>query len=332
VITPVAELEPVVLSGSCVARATLHNADDIEKKDIRIGDRVIVEKSGEIIPAIVGVKVKDRGDRNLEKFAFPEKCPCCGTPFVRLSDEVAWRCPNPDCREQIIQKIIYFASKTAMDIDGLGDAVLRKLVENETIKTIADLYDLNRENLSGLDNFGEKSINRLLSNVERSKKTELWRFINGLGIPLIGEKTAKDLANYFSSLGALMSATAEDLTGVRGIGTKAARSVVNFFGKEKNRALIRKFLANGLEFSAVAKVMNGKFSGKLFVLTGKLEKYTRDQGKALIEQNGGFVTDNITGKVNILIAGAGGGQKLQDAQERNITVWEEKDFDEALSL
>ncbi|MDR2200558.1 MAG: NAD-dependent DNA ligase LigA, partial [Puniceicoccales bacterium] len=164
-----------------------------------------------------------------------------------------------------------------------------------------------------------------------SKKTELWRFINGLGIPLIGEKTAKDLATHFSSLGALMDATDDDLTGIRGIGIKAAKSIIDFFGREENRALIRRFLAKGLEFSAMTRAMNQKIAGKLFVLTGKLEKYTREQGKALIEQNGGSVANGITGKVDILIAGTDGGQKLQEARRRNITIWEEKDFDEALT-
>ncbi|MDR2806972.1 MAG: NAD-dependent DNA ligase LigA [Puniceicoccales bacterium] len=247
VVTPIALLEPVHLSGSCVSRATLHNSDDIAKKDIRIGDTIIVEKSGEIIPAIVGIKSENRSNQVLEKFTFPEKCPCCGTQLLRLYG-VAWRCPNPDCREQVLQKIVYFSSKTAMNIDGFGETVVRKLVENKKLKTIGDLYNLSREDLYVLDNFGEKSMNRLLSNIERSKKTELWRFINALGIPLVGEKTAKDLAAHFASLDKLANASLEALTTVRGIGIKAAQSIVDFFEKAENRALLRQFLESGLEF------------------------------------------------------------------------------------
>ncbi|MDR1435058.1 MAG: NAD-dependent DNA ligase LigA [Puniceicoccales bacterium] len=330
VITPVAELEPVNLSGSWVSRATLHNGDDIEKKDIRIGDRVIVEKSGEIIPAIVAVNLENRKNKALEKFIFPKNCPRCATELLRLPEEVACRCPNENCREQIIQKIIYFASKTAMDIDSLGDAVVRKLVENGKLKTIADLYALHREDLYILDNFGDRSISRLLSNIEHSKKTELWRFINGLGIALVGEKTAKDLANYFSSLDAFMGASVDDLMQIRGVGEKAAQSIVDFFGKEKNMDTIHRILDNGLEFSIPSTVKNPKFSGKLFAITGKLEQYARDEVKVLIEQNGGSVANGINGSVDILIAGAGGGQKLGEAEAKNIPIWSENDFKNAL--
>jgi DNA ligase (NAD+) len=331
IVTPVAELESVNLSGSRVSRATLHNADDIEKKDIHLGDRVIVEKSGEIIPAIVGVKLEYRENKILEKFTFPRQCPCCSTPLIRIGDEVAWRCPNGDCQEQIIQKIVYFSSKSAMDIDGLGDAVVRNLVEGKKLKTIADLYEIQREDFYILDNFGDKSINRLLSNIEHSKKTELWRFINGLGIPLIGEKTAKDLAHYFFSLDALRNASADDLVSVKGIGAKAAQSIIDFFEKKENADLIRRFLEHGLTFSVSSTFRNPHFSGKLFVLTGKLERYTRDKAREIIEKNGGSVTNMLGAKVDILIAGTDAGQKLAEAQKKGISVWSENDFENALA-
>jgi DNA ligase (NAD+) len=332
VVTPVAVLAPVNLSGSWVARATLHNADDIEKKDIRVGDVVIVEKSGEIIPAIIGVKREHRTEQMAEKFIFPQKCPCCSTPLLRFADGVAWRCPNPDCREQIVQKIIYFASKTAMDIDGLGDAIVRKLVENGKLKTIADLYVLGREDFYILDNFGEKSVNRLLSNIECSKRRELWRFINALGIAHIGEKTAKDLALYFPSLDALAEASVDDLTAIKGIGEKAAGSIFDFFRRAENIDLVGRFLASGLAIAVPQRVaMGAKFSGKLFALTGKLEKYTRDEVKVLIEQNGGSVASAMGSKVDILVAGSGMGRKLFDAEQRGIPVWSEDDLERELS-
>jgi DNA ligase (NAD+) len=250
VITPVAVLDPVQLSGSRVSRATLHNADDIGKKDLRIGDTVVIEKSGEIIPAIVGVKLECRKDRILEAFKFPKKCPCCGTVLVRLPGEVAWRCPHSSCPEQVIQGIIYFASKTAMDIDGLGERIVRKLVEKGKLKTIADVYHLDRGDLSALEHFGEKSIQRLLANIEHRKKTELWRFINALGIPFVGQKIAKDLAVYFHALDVLMHASIDDLRQIPGIGDRAAQQIVDFFQNAEHVGLIRRLLDSGLVLSS----------------------------------------------------------------------------------
>ncbi|MDR2372448.1 MAG: NAD-dependent DNA ligase LigA [Puniceicoccales bacterium] len=330
VITPVAELDPVNLSGSCVARATLHNADDIAKKDIRIGDTVIVEKSGEIIPAIVGVKLENRPESGLEKLVFPTDCPCCCVRLIRLPAEVAWRCPNADCPEQIIQKIIYFASKTAMDIDGLGEAVVRKLVEIGRIKTSADIYTLKKEDLYFLGNFGDKSVNRLLSNIEHSKKTELWRFINGLGIPSIGEKMAKDLANYFHHWDALVSASMEDLGHIRGIGQKVAQGIFDYFCDPKNLDLLQQFQKIGFEFEEISVRHNPNFNHKIFALTGTLQQFTRTQAKALIEKNGGSVANTLSAGVDVLIAGSDAGQKLDVARKKNISVWTESDFVEKL--
>ncbi|MDR1906978.1 MAG: NAD-dependent DNA ligase LigA [Puniceicoccales bacterium] len=331
VVTPVAELEPVNLSGSCVARATLHNADDIAKKDIRIGDTVIVEKSGEIIPAVMGVKLENRPKSGLEKLIFPANCPCCGTRLIRFPSEVAWRCPNADCREQIVQKIIYFVSKTAMDIDGFGEAVVRRLVEFGKIKTIADIYTLEKEDLYILENFGDKSINRLLSNREHSKKTELWRFINGLGIPSIGEKMAKDLANYFHNWNALATASLDELECIRGIGRKVAQGIFDYFRDSKNLDLLQRLQKIDFEFEEITVQCNPYFAQKVFVLTGTMQQFTRNQAKILIEKNGGSVANAISANVNILIAGAEAGQKLAAARKKNIAIWTEKDFAEKLA-
>ncbi|MDR2812295.1 MAG: NAD-dependent DNA ligase LigA [Puniceicoccales bacterium] len=331
IITPVAELEPVNLSGSCVARATLHNADDVAKKDIRIGDTVIVEKSGEIIPAIVGVRLENRPESGLEKLNFPTDCPHCGTRLIRLPGEVAWRCPNVNCPEQVIQKIIYFTSKTAIDIDGFGETVVRKLVEFDKIKTTADIYALKREDLYLLKNFGDKSVNRLLSNIERSKKTELWRFINGLGIPSIGEKMAKDLANYFHHWDALATASVEDLERIHGVGQKVAQGIFDYFRDSKNLKLLQKFHEIDFEFEKITAQYNPYFEKKMFVLTGTMQQFTRNQAKALIEKNGGSVANALSATVDVLIAGSHAGQKLDAARKKNVPVWTEADFIEKLS-
>jgi DNA ligase (NAD+) len=332
VITPVAELEPVNLSGSWVSRATLHNADDMAKKDIRIGDTVIVEKSGEIIPAIVGVKLENRPKNGLEKLNFPRNCPRCGTELARPLEEVAWRCPNGDCREQMVQKIIYFASKTAMDIDGLGENVVRKLVENGKIKTIADIYTLGKEDLYVLENFGNKSINYLLSSIEHSKKTALWRLLSALGIPSIGEKTAKDLANYFQSWDTLAAASSEELENVRGVGKKVAQGIFDYFHGTKNLDLLEKMRKIGFIFENTAVDYNPNFSKKIFALTGTLQQFTRNQAKELIEKSGGIVVGVLSAKVDVLIAGAGAGKKLDSAEKKGMEIWSEADFTEKLNL
>ncbi|MDR1590786.1 MAG: NAD-dependent DNA ligase LigA [Puniceicoccales bacterium] len=326
VVTPVAELDPVNLSGSRVARATLHNADDVAKKDIRIGDTVIVEKSGEIIPAVVGVKLENRPECGLEKLNFPTNCPCCSARLIRLPSEVAWRCPNADCPEQIVQKIVYFTSKTAMDIDGFGEAVVRKLVEIGRVKTPADIYMLKKEDLYQMENFGDKSVNRLLSNREHSKKTELWRLINGLGIPLIGEKIAKDLANYFRHWNALAVASVDDLGRIRGVGQKVAQSIFDYFRDPKNLDLLEQLQKIGLEFEEISAEYNPHFAKKIFALTGTLQEFTRGQAKALIEKNGGSVSNSLSVAVDVLVAGADPGQKMDAAREKNIPVWTETDF------
>ncbi|MDR1303201.1 MAG: NAD-dependent DNA ligase LigA [Puniceicoccales bacterium] len=331
VVTPVAELAPVNLSGSWVSRATLHNADDVAKKDIRVGDTVIVEKSGEIIPAIVGVKLENRPPGGLEPLNFPRNCPRCGAALVRLADEVAWRCPGGDCAEQVVQKIVYFASKTAMDIDGLGEAVVRGLVESGKLKTVADIYALAKEDLFVLENFGDKSVNYLLSAIERSKKTALWRLINALGIPAIGEKTAKDLAQYFRDWATLEAASAEELEHVRGVGKKVAQGIFDYFRSARNVNLMGKIRQIGFTFADSAAHYNPNFSQKIFVLTGTLQQFTRHQARELIEKNGGSVVGALSAKVDVLVAGADAGQKLAAAREKNIEIWSEMDLVEKLS-
>jgi DNA ligase (NAD+) len=231
----------------------------------------------------------------------------------------------------VVQKIIYSASKTAMDIDSLGDAVVRKLVESGKLRTVADIYALGKEDLFVLENFGDKSVNYLLSAIERSKKTVLWRLINGLGIPAIGEKTAKDLAHYFREWDILVAAVVEELEKVRGVGKKVAQGIFDYFHNTKNVDLMEKMRQIGFTFAEVATHYNSHFLQKIFVLTGALQQFTRHQAKELIEKNGGFVTGALSDKVDVLIAGDDAGQKLTVAKQKNIEIWTEADLVEKLS-
>lgn len=323
VITPVAELEPVLLSGSTVTRATLHNADEIVKKDIREGDTVTIEKAGEIIPAILSVNLKKRPER-LVPYIFPKNCPCCGTVLIRDEGEVAWRCPNEQCQEQIVQKILYFVSKGALAIDGFGDAIVRQLVVAERLQTVADLYRLRREDFYGIEKVGKKSINKWLSNIEKSKQTTLARWINGLGIPFVGEKTAKDLAKYFETVEAFLSADWEQLMQVDGVGSTVARSIVHY--REKEQKLINDLLDCGFTFKGVSQVQHSEITGKYFVLTGKLHRCSRTEAKGWIERYGGFVSETVSKRVDVVVAGEDAGQKLIEAQQRNIPTWDEALF------
>ena len=327
VLTPVAELEPVLLAGSTVSRATLHNRDDIARKDIRVGDFVFVEKAGEVIPAVVGVDTARRTPECVE-FRFPTKCPSCGTKVVQAEGEVALRCPNYDCPVQVRRRVRHFASKACVDIDGLGEAMVDVLVEKGWVQSVADVYRLKRADLLGLGKSVEKSTDNLLAAIEASKGAELWRFIHGLGIPHVGAAAAKDLASRFASLEALSESRFEDYIGagkeslIAGIGKTMADAIVDHFNQPVNRTLVRDLVRAGVspKAPAVAARASGIFLGKTFVLTGTLPSMTRDDATAMIEAAGGKVASSVSKKTSYVLAGSDAGSKLDKAKSLGVAV------------
>jgi DNA ligase (NAD+) len=327
VLTPVAELEPVILAGTTVARATLHNRDEIARKDIRVGDFVFVEKAGEVIPAVVGVNAARRTPKCVP-FVFPTHCPSCGTAVVQAEGEVALRCPNYDCPVQVRRRVRHFASKACVDIDGLGEAMVDVLVEKGWIRSVPDIYRLKRDDLLTLGKSVEKSTENLLAAIEASKHAELWRFIHGLGIPHVGAAAAKDLAARFPSLEALSQSRHEDFIAkgkdsvITGIGETMAAAIIDHFNQPKNRTLVSDLAKAGVAPKApVAKAAaNGALSGKTFVLTGTLPNLTRDEASARIEAAGGKIVSSVSKKTSYVVAGAEAGSKLEKARMLALTV------------
>lgn len=329
-LTPVAHLKPVHLSGSTVSRATLHNEDEIRRKDIRVGDTVVVEKAGEIIPAVVRF-IPEKRPESSKPYRFPKKCPACNTEAQKLKDEVAWRCPNLACPPQVRRRIIHYASKQAMDIENLGIAVVKQLVDKKLIEHIADLYHLKEEQLIPLEKFGKKSAQNLIQAIDKSKTNELWRFIHGIGILHVGAQSAKDLANHFASLEALMDAKEIELIQIDGIGSTVAESIVSFFAEEKNRAIIDNLLHAGIKpVSQTKKIEGHPFKGKTFVLTGTLDTYTREEAKALIEERGGKASGSVSKKTDYLLAGTEAGSKLTKAKSLGVEILSEEAFKQML--
>lgn len=325
-ITPVAELQPVLLAGTTVKRASLHNEDEIQRKDIRPGDTVIVEKAGEIIPQVVSVVNPDADNRS-EPFSMPEHCPACGEKLVKLDDEVAWRCINPQCPPQVRERVTHFASRDAMDIDGLGEAVVELLIEQDLIKTYADLYSLNKKQIVPLERMGEKSAQNLVDAINESKKQSLDRLIYALGIRFVGKTVARDLANHFKSLDALMQADVETMTEINSIGPKIAESVVAFFDKEKNRDLIEQLKEAGLTMEQEqTELLSKTLDGKKIVLTGTLPTYTRKEAKELIEKHGGKTTSSVSNNTDFVLAGDSPGSKYEKALDLGIEILDEDTF------
>jgi len=326
VLTPVAELEPVVLAGTTVSRATLHNRDEIARKDIRVGDYVFVEKAGEIIPAVVGVNT-ERRPKDSAPFLFPGKCPVCGTRIVQYEGEVALRCPNPDCPAQVRRRVQHFASKAGVDIEGLGEAMVDTLVEKGWVKSITDIYRLKRDDLLTLGKSVEKSTDNLLAAIEASKRVELWRFINGLGITHVGVAAAKDLALKFGSLEALAEAKRDDLLTIEGIGETMADAIITYFNEPKNRTLVSRLLTIGVAPIAPARPAGGSaLAGKTFVLTGTLPTLTREAAAAKIEAAGGKVSGSVSRKTSYVLAGEETGSKLEKAKSLGVSVIDEAEF------
>jgi DNA ligase (NAD+) len=331
VLTPVAELEPVVLAGTTVSRATLHNSDEIARKDIRVGDHVFVEKAGEVIPAVVGVNLEKRTPA-CTRYEFPAHCPSCGTAVVRAEGEVALRCPNYDCPVQVRRRVLHFASRGCVDIDGLGEAMVDVVVEKGWVRGVADIYGLRRDNLLGLGKSVEKSTDNLLAAIESSKGAELWRFINGLGIAHVGTAAAKDLAARFRDLEALSQAKYADFIGndkasrIAGIGETMAEAITSHFNQPRNRTLVRDLIRAGVapRAPAAADPAAGPLLGQTFVLTGTLPTMTREDASARIEAAGGKIVSSVSKKTGFVVAGSDPGSKLEKARTLGVKVLDEE--------
>lgn len=325
VVTPVAQLRPVEISGVTVSRATLHNWDELAAKDIRIGDAVVVERAGDVIPAVVRVVVERRSGSE-RMMPPPQVCPECGSAVVRIGDEVALRCMGLSCPPQIRESIKHFASRGAMDIEGLGDKVVEQLLTLGLIHTVADLYALTKDDFMRFERMGDKLASNLLAALEASKTCDLARFIYALGIRHVGERTAKALAQAFGSLDNLEKATAAELISVRDIGATVAQSIFTFFNTADNLAVISRLRALGVNPAAVAKTVGGRLSGKNFVFTGTLTRFSRDHARKLVEDHGGNVVGSVSRKTDYVVAGDEAGSKLVKARELGIAILGEEDF------
>ncbi|QEM69367.1 NAD-dependent DNA ligase LigA [Geobacter sp. FeAm09] len=327
VITPVAHLRPVVVSGVTVARATLHNWDEIAAKDIRIGDTVLVERAGDVIPAVVRVLTEKRTGREL-LLPPPQTCPECGSEVVRIADEVAVRCMGLSCPPQIRESLIHFASRNAMDIEGLGEKFIEQLLSLGLVHNVADIYRLTRDDFMQFERMGDKLAGNLLAAIENSKQRELGRFIFALGIRHVGERTAKTLAQSYGSLENLEQATIEELTGIRDIGATVAHSIRTFFDNRDNVAVVRRLQEAGVAPTAEEKRVGGRLTGKSFVFTGGLAGFTRDQARRIVEDEGGHVVGSVSRKTDYVVAGEEPGSKLDKARELGVAVLSEAQFSE----
>ena len=322
VLTPTGIFEPVVLAGTTVSRATLHNQNFIDEKDLAIGDRVVMRKAGDIIPEVVRVAAHNGGSR----YRLPSVCPSCGEKVIREEDEADLRCVNPACPAQRLRNLIHFTSKDAMDIDGLGPAVLERFVQEGYIERMNDLYTLTRQDIAVLEGLGEKSADNLLFAIEKSKKNDLYRVIYGLGIRHVGEKAAKLLAMHFGTMEALMRATLEDIVAIDGFGEVMAQSVVDYFSLTPSRELIAALQESGVNMTAQVSRVDDRFAGITFVLTGTLPTMKRSEAAALVEQYGGKTSGSVSKKTGYVLAGEEAGSKLTKAQELGIPVIDETTF------
>jgi DNA ligase (NAD+) len=332
-LTPVAMLAPVVIGGTTVRNATLHNMDEIERLGVKIGDWVQVERGGDVIPKVA--KVIDDKDHprppELRAFEMPQKCPVCGTKVVRTEGEVDYRCVNANCPAKLRETILHFASRGVMNIDGMGDALVNQLTERGLVKNVADIYKLTKPDLLSLERMGDKSAQNILDEIENSKKLPLERVIYGLGIRMVGERTAQFLAEHFGSMEALESAGVEELQNVNEVGPRIAESIVEFFGIAANRKLVERLREAGLTLTGKKKERGTKLAGKTFVLTGTLAHFTRDEAKKMIEDAGGKVTGSVSKKTDYVVAGADAGSKLDKAKELGVSVIGEKEMEKLLN-
>lgn len=325
VLTPKAVLTPVRLAGTTVTSATLHNQDYITEKDIRIGDTVVVQKAGEIIPEIVEV-IREKRPEGTAPYTLPTACPVCGAPVVRDEDGAAVRCTGAECPAQLLRNLTHFASRDAMDIDGCGPAVLQQLVDSGLVRTAADLYALDAAQVAKLERMGKKSAENLIGAIEKSRSNDLSRLIYGLGIRQVGEKAAKVLAMRFGTLDALMAATVEELTAVPDVGEITARCIVDYLSQPQALDLIRRLREAGVNFQSTREVVDQRFAGMTFVLTGTLTRFDRKTAQSLIEERGGKAAGSVSKKTSYVVAGEAAGSKLRKAEELGISVLTEDEF------
>lgn len=325
VLTPKALLTPVRLAGTTVTNATLHNQDYIAEKDIRVGDTVIVQKAGEIIPEIVSVERSLRPD-GTEPYVFPAVCPVCGAPVVRDEDGAAIRCTGAECPAQLLRNITHFASRDAMDIEGLGPSLVQQLVDSGLVRNVADLYSLSAAELVNLERMGEKSSENLVQAIERSKENDLSKLIYGLGIRQVGEKAAKVLSAHFQTFDAFAAATVEELTQINDVGAITAQSIVDYLSQPQSQDLIARLKAAGVNMVSTAAVADHRFAGMTFVLTGTLTRYDRKTAQELIEARGGKAAGSVSKRTTYVVAGEAAGSKLKKAQELDIPILTEDDF------
>lgn len=330
-ITPAAVLEPVRIAGSTVSRATLHNEDFIKERDIKIGDNVIIQKAGEIIPEVLEVVKEDRDGSEIE-FKMPEICPECNGIVVRIDGEVARRCTNMSCPAQLKRSIIHFVSRDAMNVDGLGPQIISLLMDNGLIKDAADLFYLKYEDIVNLDRMGKKSAEKLLQALEKAKENDIDKFVFGLGIRFVGSKGAKNIVKALKSIEAIKEASYDELLNIDEVGSKMAQSILDFFKEDHNLRLLEKFQLAGLNFKLLKSETkeNLIFSGTTFVVTGTLFKYARNEVTEIIEGFGGKVSGSVSKKTNYLLAGEEAGSKLKKAQELGVTIISEEDFEELI--
>jgi DNA ligase (NAD+) len=332
-LTPVAMLAPVLIGGTTVRNATLHNMDEIERLGVKIGDWVQVERGGDVIPKVAKV-IDDKEHprpRDLKDFEMPKKCPVCGTDVVRTEGEVDYRCVNANCPAKLRETILHFASRGIMNIDGMGDALVNQLTERGLVKNVADIYKLTKADLLSLERMGDKSAQNILDEIENSKKLPLERVIYGLGIRMVGERTAQFLAEHFGSMEALENAGVEELQAVNEVGPRIAESIVEFFGIAANRKLVERLREAGLTLSGQKKQRGTMLAGKTFVLTGTLAHFTRDEAKKMIEDAGGKVTGSVSKNTDYVVAGADAGSKLDKAKELRVAVIDEKEMEKIVS-
>lgn len=323
VLTPTGVFEPTLLAGSTVSRATLHNQDFIAEKDIRIGDTVMIRKAGDIIPEVVSVV---RHSEGAVPYQMPTVCPSCGEPVVREADETAIRCVNPDCPSQLLRTLIHFCSRDAMDIEGMGEAVLEVFVDKGLVHTADDLFHLRKEDIAAIDRMGDKSAENLLAAAEKSKQNDLSRLLFALGIRHIGQKAGALLASRFGTIDAIMDATEEEILQIDGFGAIMAKSVFDFFALPASRELIERFRESGVNLKSTAEVIDDRFAGQTFVLTGSLSRFTRKEASEMIEARGGKTASSVSKKTTYVLAGEDAGSKLQKANELGITVLSEEEF------
>jgi DNA ligase (NAD+) len=333
-LTPVAELEPVLLAGTTVGRATLHNEDELRRKDIRVGDVVVIERAGEVIPAVVKVVVEKRSGHE-KVFDFPKNCPECGTPAAKEKtaggDGVVWRCPNPDCPAQVRGRLEHWCARGAMDIEGGGEVLATQLAAKGLARDVADLYKLRLDEVAALPRMGEKSAANFLAGIESSKQRDMWRVLFGLGVLHVGDGVAKKFARHYQSLDDVAAAGAAQLTAVEDIGDAIAQSVERWFGDPVNKKLIERLRASGVNFQSSLYrppevVETGAFAGKTFVLTGTLPTMTREAAAAKIEALGGKVSGSVSKKTDYVLAGEDAGSKLEKAQKLGVAIIDEAQF------